>query len=71
MSHLTTLCERVERRLRMYGGKEEEAAKSPIFRQEVRNLQEYQNEWDDFTEAEQVRADRLYGLFAHLCKEGR
>jgi hypothetical protein len=39
-----------------------------LFLQSVRNLKEYQESWDNYTEEEQEEADRLFIRYSHLLK---
>lgn len=69
MSHLGTIIMRVKRKLEVYDNDPQEASKDPLFRQAVKNLQEYQEAWNDQTQEEVKEADRLYARYIHLCRE--
>ena len=69
MSHLSTIILRVKRRLEVYDNDPQEAAKDPLFRQAVRNLQEYQETWNNQTPEEVKEADELYARYIHLCRD--
>lgn len=66
-SHLSTIINRVKTCLYKVKNDAIEASKDPIFREAVRNLAEYQDTWNDFTNEEKVEADELYFRYFHLC----
>lgn len=66
MSHLSTIINRVVKRLDVHYCNILEASKDSLLKQSIRNLLEYQEAWSDFTEEEKEVADRLYALYAPL-----
>jgi len=62
MSHLSTIIRRVKHKLEVYKGSTE-IFSDPIFIQAIRNLEEYQQYWKDFTPDEKRKADELLRIY--------
>jgi hypothetical protein len=59
MSYLSTIIGRVKHKIVIYKGDEKGLLEDSIFRQAVRNLEEYQETWKDWTPEEHKKADKL------------
>lgn len=60
MSHLATIINRVEHRLKVYGGDIKECSKDSLWLQSICNLKEYQESWQDQTPEEINKANALF-----------
>ncbi len=63
MSHLTTLINRVNNRLKFQNSGDR------LLQQSISNLREYVEIWEDYTEEEKRVADELYEKYKHLVGE--
>ena len=62
MSHLSTIMSRVHRMAEQDGDKK----KNSLMTQSVRNLKEYIEYWDDYTQEEEKEAMKLYNIWKHI-----
>jgi hypothetical protein len=70
MSHLSTIIERVKRRLEVYDKSDDPQAvySDPLFEQSVINLMEYNAAWQDQTPQEAEESVRLYDKHRQFLK---
>lgn len=69
MSHLTILIKRVTERLKVYDNDPEKASEDPLWLQQIVNLKQYQDFYDDYTDSEADEANRLYNIYSKYIQE--